>query len=146
MTNQNLIGTWTLTFAEYRFADGTVNAIYGDHPTGLLIYTDDGRVAVQIMASGRPPFAKNDRLGGTPAETKAAFDGYLAYFGTYTIDAEKQTVTHHLRGSLLPNWVGGDQIRYFELTENRLTLRTPPLTIGGQAAQGHLIWQRAQAE
>ena len=145
MAHDQFIGAWTLAFAEYRFADGTVNAIYGAHPVGLLIYTDDGRVAIQIMRRDRPHFAKNDRLGGTPEETQAAFNGYLAYFGAYTIDAAKQIVTHHLDGSLLPNWVGGDQARYFELSENRLTLRTPPLTIGGQAAVGHLVWQRANS-
>jgi hypothetical protein len=142
MPHPKFIGAWQLIFAEYRFADGTVNAIYGDHPAGLLIYTDDGHIAIQIMRRDRPPFAKNDRLGGTPAETKAAFDGYLAYFGTYTVDEDKRTVTHHLQGSLLPNWISVDQIRNYDLVDDRLTLKTPPLTIGGQSAVGHLIWQR----
>lgn len=141
MSQPQLIGTWTLIFAEYRYADGTVNAIYGDHPAGMLVYDASGNMSIQIMRRDRPSFARNDRLGGTPSETKIAFEGYLAYFGTYTIDQEKQTVTHHLRGSLLPNWIGSDQTRFFDLSENRLTLRTPPLMIGGREAIGHLIWQ-----
>ena len=144
MSHEKFIGAWTLTFAEYRFANGTVNAIYGNHPTGMLIYDADGHVSIQIMRRDRPRFAKNDRLGGTPDETKTAFEGYLAYFGTYTVDETKQTVTHHLEGSLLPNWVGSDQVRFYELTAERLTLKTPPLMIGGQAAVGHLIWERTR--
>lgn len=142
MEHSEFIGAWTLTFAEYRFADGQTLAIYGNNPAGILIYDANGHVAIQIMRRDRPHFAKNDRLGGTPAETKAAFDGYLAYFGTYSVDEAQHTVTHHLEGALLPNWVGGDQVRFYELTDNRLTLKTPPLMIGGRQAVGHLIWQR----
>lgn len=141
MSQPRLIGTWSLVFAEYRYADGAVNAIYGDNPAGMLVYDSGGNMSIQIMRRNRPNFAKNDRLGGTPAETKTAFEGYLAYFGTYTIDQAKQTVTHHLHGSLLPNWIDSDQTRFFDLSENRLTLRTPPLMIGGREAIGHLIWQ-----
>ncbi len=142
MSHSQFVGTWTLTFAEYRFADGEVKAIYGDDPVGMLMYDAVGRVSIQIMRRHRPNFAKNDRLGGTPEETQTAFNGYLAYFGTYSIDEEKHTVTHHLQGALLPNWVGGNQVRFFELSGNRLTLRTPPLLIGGREAVGHLIWQQ----
>jgi hypothetical protein len=142
MSQPQLIGTWSLVFAEYRYADDEVKAIYGADPAGMLMYDAAGRVSIQIMRRDRPHFAKNDRLGGTPAETKTAFEGYLAYFGTYTIDEEKRTVTHHLEGALLPNWVGSNQTRFFELAGNRLTLRTPPLLIGSREAVGHLIWQR----
>jgi len=142
MNHSDFVGTFTLTFAEYRYADGEVKAIYGNDPIGMLMYDAAGHVAIQIMRRDRPNFAKNDRLGGTPEETKSAFDGYLAYFGTYTVDEEKHTVTHHLQGALLPNWVDGDQARFFELTGNRLTLQTPPLMIGNREAVGHLIWQK----
>ncbi len=142
MTHQDFIGTWKLTFAEYRFENGETIAIYGKNPAGMLIYDANGHVAIQIMRRDRPRFALNDRLGGTPDETKAAFDGYLAYFGTYTVDEEKHAVTHHLEGALLPNWISSDQTRFYELVDNRLTLKTPPLMIGGRQAVGHLIWER----
>ena len=28
---------------------------------------------------------------------------------------------------LVPNWVGGDQVRYFDLQAGRLALKTPPI-------------------
>jgi hypothetical protein len=58
------------------------------------------------------------------------------------VDEEKRTVTHHIEGCLLPNWVGVDQARFFEFADNRLTLRTPPLMIGGAEAVGYLVWER----
>jgi hypothetical protein len=106
------------------------------------MYDAAGNMSVHIMRRDRPRFAVADRLGGTPEQIQAAFRGYLAYFGTYTVDEEKRAVTHHIEGCLLPNWVGVDQVRFFELSDNRLTLRTPPLMIGGAEAVGHIVWER----
>ncbi len=142
MSAEKLIGAWKLVLARYESADGKVNEIYGANPNGLLMYNPNGQMSIQIFRADRPQFAKNDRLGGTPQETKNAFDGMLAYFGTYTTDEQNQTVTHHLVGAWFPNWVGSDQTRRFELTQDRLVLRTPPLTIDGAQMNGQLIWER----
>jgi hypothetical protein len=139
-----LIGTWKIVSAQYRRANGETLEIYGANPMGMLIYDADRYMSVQITRRNRPNFAAADRLSGTPEQVQTAFRGYLAYFGRYTIDEEHKTVTHHIEGSLLPNWNGIDQVRYFELNGNRLTLRTPPLMIGGSEAVGYLIWERTQ--
>ena len=143
MNAEKLIGAWKLVSARYESADGKVNEIYGANPNGLLVYNPNGQMTIQIFRSDRPQFAKNDRLGGTPTETKSAFDGMMSYFGTFTVDEQNQTVTHHLVGAWLPNWVGSDQTRRFELTQDRLILRTPPLTIDGVQMTGQLVWERA---
>jgi hypothetical protein len=140
--NQQLIGTWKLVSAEYRRANGEAINIYGGNPLGMLMYDADGNVAIQIMRRERPAFAANDRQGGTLEETKAAFDGMLAYFGTYSVDEAQGAVTHHIQGAWFPNWVGVDQTRYFELRGERLTLRTPPLQIAGAPAVGRLVWEK----
>ena len=46
--------------------------------------------------------------GAPPAERAAAFGTYIAYFGAYTIDVDKRTVTHHVEGAMNPNMVGSD--------------------------------------
>ena len=53
--------------------------------------------------------------------------GFLAYFGTYTVDEKAGVVVHHVEGASFPNWIGTDQRREFTLSGRRLTLRTPPL-------------------
>jgi hypothetical protein len=143
MELKNFLGTWKLVSAEYRRKSGEVIEIYGANPMGQLTYDAHGNMSIQIMRQGRPKFAVADRLGGTPDEKKAALEGYLAYFGTFTINKEKQSVTHHIEGSLLPNWVGVDQERFFEVTGDQLTLRTPSLMIGGDDAVGQLVWKRS---
>ncbi len=139
MNNQEFVGTWKLVSSEYRFSSGETLKLYD---AGVLMYDAQGNMSVQLMQSNRPAFAQADRLGGTLEETQTAFQGYQAYYGTYTIDETQRAVTHHLQGSLLPNWVGVDQVRFYELSGNRLTLRTPPLIIRGAEAVGYLVWQR----
>ncbi|HXB69943.1 MAG TPA: lipocalin-like domain-containing protein, partial [Candidatus Acidoferrales bacterium] len=60
-----------------------------DRPTGMIVYLASGQMAVQIAArADRKPFARfnQGRLSATPEEKAAAFDSYLAYYGTYTVD------------------------------------------------------------
>jgi hypothetical protein len=144
MGHEKFNGAWKLVSAEYRRANGEVIEIYGANPAGMLMYDANGTMSAHIMRRDRPKFAVADRLGGTSEQIQAAFRGYLAYFGTYTVDEEKRAVTHHINGCLLPNWVGVDQMRFFEFDGNRLTLRTLPLMIGGAEAVGYLVWERTK--
>jgi hypothetical protein len=141
MDNEKFVGTWKLVSSEYRCADGERLKLYD---AGILMYDAQGNMSVQLMQHNRPAFAKSDRLSGTPEEIRAAFQGYQAYYGTYTIDEGPRTVTHHLVGSLLPNWVGVDQVRYLDLEGERLTLRTPPLSLRGKDAVGYLVWEKTK--
>ena len=141
MTHDPFIGTWRLVSAEYRYADGHVVEYLGANPLGVLTYDAFGNMAVQLMRRDRPAFASGDRLGGALNEIKAAFEGYHAYFGTFTVDEKAGIVTHHIQGCSFPNWVGVDQKRFFDLEGNRLNLRTPPLLMHGDQAVGYLIWE-----
>ncbi len=136
------VGAWRLVSAEFRYEDGTATHSYD---SGLLIYTADGYMSAQLMRRERPAFATTDRLGGTREQIVAAYQGYRAYAGTYDVDAAAQTVTHHAEWNMLPNEVDGDQVRHFEFDGTRLTLRTPPLWLGGRTARGVLVWERAAA-
>jgi hypothetical protein len=68
-----LPGTWQLQSRIDLTASGDrrVEPSLGDDPLALLIYDRNGHFAAQFMRRG----------------------GYDAYFGTYTIDDEKGTVT-----------------------------------------------------
>jgi Lipocalin-like domain len=142
MTIQQFIGTWKLVTSEFRTSDGKVSYPLGEKAVGILIYDSGGRMAAQLMRPDRPKFASGDMRGGTPEETKTAAEGYVAYFGTYEVDDKKGTVIHHVEASLFPNWVGQDQVRFFEFSAGMLTLKTLPLLSGGQEITGILIWKR----
>jgi hypothetical protein len=65
------------------------------------------------VAQGKPPTAEH---------ALAAYSAYVAYFGTYTVDAEKNVVTHHVEGSLAPEFTDTDQPRPFKLEGDRLEI------------------------
>ena len=143
MIIDQFVGTWKLGSSEFRRSDGNAIYPYGKDAVGLIIYGADELMSVRLMRSDRPAFASGDILKGTVEEIKAAFEGYLAYFGTYDVNEQDGTVTHHIQGSSFPNWVGQDQKRYFKFSDNRLTLSTPPIPAGDTTVTGLLIWERA---
>ncbi|MCL4796469.1 MAG: lipocalin-like domain-containing protein [Bryobacteraceae bacterium] len=127
---------------ESRAADGRISRPFGENPTGLLIYSGDGYMAVSIMSGGREHFTSEDMRGGTPEERAAAVGSYLTYSGRYDVLPDR--VVHHVEVSLLPNWCGTRQERYFELYDDRLLLRTPPMMLDGIERTTVLTWRRAE--
>jgi hypothetical protein len=95
-----------------------------------------------VIRVDRPAFVSNDPGSGTDAEVRAAFEGHLSYFGTYTIDPSARTGTHHVRGASYPNWIGHDQIRYYTFDGSHLVLSTPPIVDRGEALEYILTWER----
>ena len=87
--------------------------------------------------SDRSRFANSDPRKGTDAEIRDAFTGYSAYYGSYAVDEKAGTVTHHVEGAWFPNWIGTKQVRRYEFSGNRLTLRADL-----PAGPGVLVWER----
>jgi len=137
-----LVGSWRLISYEEHRADGTRIPVWDDKPDGRLTYDASGRMAGQFMNPQRRAFASPDSLAGTDEEVREAFEGYFAYYGSYTVDPNEGVVTHHVVGSLYPNYIGTNQRRFFSLSDNRLRLRTPPIRRGGQTSTFELVWER----
>ncbi len=136
------VGTWQLISYSAVTPDGATTYPFGLSPQGRLTYEANGRMAVQLARPGQSPFASGDPRVPTDAEARAAYDRYLAYYGTYTVDPDKGIVVHHLEVSLTPDWAGGDQVRHFVLEGDRLTLTTPPTLFGGVERVTTLVWER----
>ena len=117
----SLVGTWRLVSWVQADPAGELVHPYGEAPEGQIMYTTDGQMSAQLMNPG----ADLAEATGSGAEgiIGQAMRSYFAYYGTYTVDASAGTVTHHVRGSLAPTWIGTDQVRAFEfLSANRLQL------------------------
>jgi hypothetical protein len=141
---KKLRGAWRLLSVEG--TDATFHFAY-DHPTGIITYDRSGWMAVQIDIKGvRKPFVKGP-ASGTSDEKVAAFDNYIAYYGTYTLDVKTQTITHHLEDASPPNWRGVDNVRWFEFpADDRLLLIPREDGKGGvidrKNATYKLLWER----
>ncbi len=124
---EQFVGTWKLVSYEV----GASHPM-GRDAVGLLTYGADGRMSLQVMRSDRPKFlASGGKEGGyeagTAEEVMSAYRGYIAYFGTYEVDEKGPFITHHIEGSLFPNWLGRDQIEFFELSGDQLTFGIDPI-------------------
>jgi hypothetical protein len=125
---RRFLGAWRYVGAN---VDGQPRPGRGANPKGIIYYDPSGHMSVQVA----PDLAR--RKSGTeltPDEAKAALDGYIAYFGTYSIDEHARTVTHHRHASVQPGDVG-DLVRGYEFAGDRLILR--PL---GTAHE--VVWER----
>jgi hypothetical protein len=132
-----LLGTWRLISIEAKKSSGEVAYWpFGKDPVGIIMY-DKGRMCAQLMRPGRPAIGSH-----SPKDITVAFDGYIAYCGTYTIDEKEGTVTHHATMSLIPEWVGGDQKRFYQFSGRFLVLKTPPILDAGQTLVSWITWER----
>ena len=62
-------------------------------------------------------------LPARAAQSSQRSTGGFAYWGKVSYDLDKGIVFHHVEGSpLVPQWVGGENIRYFEFTDGLLKL------------------------
>ncbi len=85
---EKLIGAWHLVHIDAPGLDGKPMDI--PQPTGMLIYTRDGHMSVQLMYPKSASALSNEYV----------LNGYEASFGSYELDEAKHTVTHHVQGSV----------------------------------------------
>jgi hypothetical protein len=120
------VGAWKLTSIEHVRPNGEVlTNIWGQNPNGLLLYDSKGYISVQWVRDPRPTMAYDLRKV-TPEELKDAYLAYYAYFGTYEVNEKEGFVVYHVQVSLRPAEVGIDFKRFFKMSDNRITLSTPP--------------------
>jgi len=132
---RKFIGTWRLVSIVGETAEVAANR--GEHPTGVIYYDGLGNMAVQIMPDrARPKYAGTQP---TPDEAKAVLAGYAAYFGTYTVDENARTVTHHRQGNINPGGID-DGVRHYEFTPGDQLILTPQ--VKPPAPPVHLTWER----
>lgn len=137
---KKFVGSWKLISI-----DGPNQQPINGKPFGIIMYDNTGHMAVQIVRGDRPAFP-NGRPKATDKEMAAAFATYTAYYGTYTFEPQNNIVIHQLEGSITPGQIGQDNIPYFELKGNRLTLSVANDGKGGRRAfkdtTQHLTWEK----
>lgn len=102
---EKLIGAWHLMHIDAPSPDGKSMPI--PQPQGMLVYTRDGLMSVQLMYSKSSNSLSNEYVQ----------DGYEASFGSYDVDEATHTLTHHVQGSVTRDLlVGKDLPRIYQFT------------------------------
>lgn len=102
-------------------ATGHRSDALGPDPIGYVSYGADGRMSAFVVKRDRQPPA-----GAVPTDEEKLrlFDTMLAYAGTYTLMEDK--VIHHLDASWNERWTGTDQVRFYKLDGDTLTIDSAP--------------------
>jgi hypothetical protein len=113
------VGAWRLVWLEEEGVDGQIHRA---DCSGLLVYTHDGHMSVQVMY--RNPQA-NSQATANAAPVQYAQGGYEASFGTYEIDERARHFTFHVEGALVRTLIGKDLKRVFEFSGKQLIVKSP---------------------
>jgi hypothetical protein len=112
---EKLIGAWRLAWEDEQGTDGKMKHIV-DHK-GTIVYTRDGHMSVQIMLPSTDP-----RDVSNPVKYDQG--GYEAYYGSYEVNEQAHTVTHHVQGALVRALVGKDLTRVYAFSDRHLILKS----------------------
>ncbi len=108
------VGAWRLAWLEEEGADGKIQRA---DCAGLLVYTHDGHMSVQVMY-------RNPLAGTSAAPVQYAQGGYDASFGTYEIDERAHTFTYHVEGALVRTLISRDLPRAFDFSGKQLIVKS----------------------
>lgn len=137
-----LVGTWQLTTISLTVAE-TKETIrpYGENPTGYIQYSPGGHMVMFLAGELKTP-ASGKYIDAERADIHRSI---IAYAGTYTV-IKGNTVVYHVLTSWRPEWIGHDQIRYFETDGTNLTIKTTPVTFSqtGQTVVATLTLRRVE--
>lgn len=105
--------------------DSAGRPIDSPRSVGMIVYTSEGRMAVQSMVLPRPlvsavPESPGEVTAWSPEGARRVVETYDAYFGRYEVDETKHIGTHHVEGELRPN---SGRRREFQLSHSRLQTR-----------------------
>ena len=125
--HDRFIGAWRLAWLEEPDSDGTVHKA---DCTGLLVYTRDGHMSVQVMY-------RNPQTGGQAGPVQYAQGGYEASFGSYRVDENSHTFTFHVEGAMVRSLIGKDLPRAYEISGNQLIVKSTNPTEHWRVAWEH---------
>jgi len=109
------VGAWRLAWLEEPDPDGK---IHRPDCSGLLVYTRDGHISVQVMY-------RNPQAATAAGQVQYAQGGYEASFGTYSLDERAHTFTYHVEGAMVRTLIGKDLPRVYEFSGNQLIVKSP---------------------
>lgn len=134
---ERLIGSWRLISYQTLDEAGRRGEPYAA-ALGRLTYDERGNMSGQVM---RPDRARVEVGVGNAQSVRAAYIGYIAYFGSYEVAPDGGSVVHQVEGALNPEWVGGTQTRQLRFDRDRLVLRTD-VNKAGAIVTHTLTWER----
>jgi hypothetical protein len=137
-----LLGTWKMkSFVREVTATGEKYNQLGEHPNGYLGYSADGRMYAIATSDNR---IKPHDANATDEERVKLHRTMVAYAGTYTLEGDK--VTHHVDVSSNETWTGTDEVRFYKVEGNTLTIVGAPnkSPVDGREGRGIVVFEKVK--
>lgn len=141
---QSILGYWELLKFEAIAEDGDIYLPFGQNVRGLLHYAENEIMSAQLGNSMRANWNSNDFRNGTESEIIEAYNGYISYFGKYSINEYRKYIIHEIEMSLYPNWINARVKRTYELNDDILILKAPQLDFNGILRIPTLTWKKIE--
>jgi hypothetical protein len=132
----DLVGVWKLESFSLQVLGEQPTEIFGAHPIGYLILTAEGRMMTIITRADRKPAT-------TVNERAALLDSMVSYTGRYTVEHDRIIIRPDVAWNEI--YSGTEQIRYYTLDGNKLSIRTAEQLSGvlpGKRVVGTLTYER----
>jgi hypothetical protein len=137
-----LLGTWKLKSFVQVLETGERYNMFGEHPDGYISYSADGRMYAIGTSDGRMK-PRNEK----PADEEQIHlhQTMFAYAGTYAVEGDK--VIHLVDISWNQSFTGTEQVRFYNLVGDILTITTAPNKFTVDGREGHLVavWEKVKA-
>ena len=140
MDERKFLGTWRIVSWENEDESGDIGYPVGNYPEGFLHYADDGRMLVQIAASGRARISTGELFGGGVEERAAAFATHVAYGGPWRV--RDGQMVHTLEIASVSNWTGSEQVRDFEFLDDGNLQLSAAMQFAGRTVMARVRWRR----
>jgi hypothetical protein len=137
MQTEDLAGVWIIeSFHVEDCATGKRTQPWGDRPSGTVMFDPGGRMFAMITSERRVSHE-------TGLDEADAFRSMLAYSGHYRVEPPNRLVTTVDIAWFEP-WVGTDQVRFCDISGDRMTLTSAPLNMPRQNAKTFAVvnWRR----
>ena len=130
-----LFGTWKVLSAVVEDVQtGEKTSLYGEHPRGYMVLLPSGRMMALLVSEDR-------REPETDVERAAAYRSMVAYTGRYNVEGNKITTRPDVAWN---EQYMMDQVRYFRLDGDRLTIETAPAKSPdfGKVVRFIVVWRK----
>lgn len=118
-----ILGGWRLeSFVSQDVATGELRHPFGEHPSGLILYTNDGHMSAQL--------------------TPGPGSEFISYGGRFRVDEAAGTVCHDVAIATIPELLQRPQIRNARVDGDRLTLSASTTSPDGTTTHSTLVWLR----
>ena len=137
-----LVGVWRLKRYWTQYDHEPALYPLGEDARGYIMYTADGYMSGTMQRAQVEPFRSADRLGASKDEKANAFESYVTYCGRYQVEGD--TAYHRVELSLLPNWIGDEQVRRIEWQVDERVRLVAEWRFDGRRRVAVVEWERAR--